>query len=288
MKKHIGAHVSIAGGVENAPLNAEKIGAKAFAMFTKNQRQWQAKPLHEDNIVAFKENLLKVGIKREHVLPHDGYLINLGNPDSVKRQKSLLAFIDEAKRVEQLGLILLNFHPGSHLRLISEEECLALIAQGILEAISQTEELVFVLEATAGQGSNVGYSFEQLAHLIDLVGSRERLGVCLDTCHIFAAGYDIKDDYRGVMDHFEDVVGFDLLKGVHLNDSKAVLGQKVDRHHSLGEGEIGWEFFEKLMQDERFDEMPLILETINSDLWPAEIKKLSLFAASIEGSRGGK
>lgn len=277
--KYIGAHVSIAGGVENAPLKAAKIGARAFAMFTKNQRQWQAKPLQEENIVAFQENLLRVGIKKEQVLPHDSYLINLGNPDSEKRQKSLLAFIDEAKRVEQLGLGLLNFHPGSHLRLINEEESLSLISQGIKEAIDQTEEVVFVLEATAGQGSNLGYTFEQLAHIITLVDNSERVGVCLDTCHIFAAGYDIKDDYQGVMNHFDQVVGFNRLKGVHLNDSKSILGQKVDRHQSLGEGEIGWGFFENLMQDSRFDNMPLILETINSDLWAAEIQRLYLLAA---------
>jgi len=272
--KYIGAHVSIAGGVENAPLNAGKIGATAFGMFTKNQRQWQAKALQDKNIAAFKENLSQCGFKREQVLPHDGYLINLGNPDQEKRQKSLNAFVDEAQRVEQLGLLYLNFHPGSHLRLIDEAECMALIAAGVREAIGRTKEVVFVIEATAGQGSNIGYSFEQLAHIIDLVDDRDRIGVCLDTCHIFAAGYDIKDDYSGVMQHFEETVGFDLLKGMHLNDSKAVLGQKLDRHHSLGEGEIGWQFFETLMADERFDNMPLILETIDQERWPKEIERL--------------
>lgn len=272
--KYVGAHVSIAGGVENAPLNAERIGARAFAMFTKNQRQWQAKPLSAESVRAFGENLERVGIKPCHVLPHDGYLINLGTPDAEKRRNSVNAFIDEAQRVEQLGLHLLNFHPGSHLREISEEECLELIAEGVKQAIARTREVVFVVESTAGQGSNVGYTFEQLAAIVERVGVRERMGVCLDTCHIFAAGYDIKDNYQQVMAHFDEVLGFNLLKGVHLNDCKSTLGQKLDRHHSLGEGHLGWEVFRKIMLDPRFDDVPLILETIDSDRWPEEIAGL--------------
>lgn len=272
--KYVGAHVSIAGGVENAPLNAERIGAKAFAMFTKNQRQWQAKPLDEKNILAFRENLARSGIAPQHVLPHDGYLINLGNPDPDKRQNSLNAFIDEARRVEQLGLSLLNFHPGSHLQQISEEEGLDLIAAGLRQAIAQTRAVVFVLECTAGQGTNLGYTFEQLAQIIERVGSRERMGVCLDTCHLYAAGYDIKDNYQAVFAHFDQVLGLDLLKGMHLNDSKSTLGQKLDRHHSLGDGHLGWEVFARIMRDGRFDGIPLILETIDSDRWPAEIAQL--------------
>lgn len=272
--KYVGAHVSIAGGVENAPLNAERIGAKSFAMFTKNQRQWQAKPLAEKNIRDFQENLERIGIKRHHVLPHDGYLINLGNPDPEKRQKSVEAFIDEAQRVEQLGLLLLNFHPGSHLGEISEEQCIDLIAKSVRQAISQTGEVVFVLESTAGQGSNIGYTFEQLAMIIERVGVRERVGVCLDTCHLYAAGYDIKDNYQKVLAHFDRVIGFHLLKGVHLNDSKSALGQKLDRHHALGEGLLGWEVFARIMEDARFDDIPLVLETIDSDRWPEEISRL--------------
>jgi deoxyribonuclease-4 len=283
--KYIGAHVSIAGGVENAPLNAERIGAKAFAMFTKNQRQWQAKPLTEESIRAFRENLERVGIKPRHVLPHDGYLINLGTPDPGKRQNAVNAFIDEAQRAEQLGLTLLNFHPGSHLHQISEEECMDLIAASVRQAIAQTKEVVFVVESTAGQGSNIGYTFEQLAAIIERAGVRERMGVCLDTCHIYAAGYDIKDDYQQVMAHFDEVLGFDLLKGMHLNDSKSTLGQKLDRHNSLGEGHLGWEVFRQLMLDSRFDNIPLVLETIDSDRWPEEISRLYGF---IEEDRAGK
>lgn len=275
--KYVGAHVSIAGGVENAPLHAERIGAKAFAMFTKNQRQWQAKPLDENNIRAFRENLKRIGVKPQHVLPHDGYLINLGNADAGKRHNSLNAFIDEAHRVEQLGLPFLNFHPGSHLHEISEEQCIDLIASGVRQAIEQTREVIFVLESTAGQGSNVGYTFEQLAAIVERVGERGRVGVCLDTCHLYAAGYDIKDEYEQVFANFDQLLGFDLLKGVHMNDSKSTLGQRLDRHHSLGEGHLGWEVFAQIMRDARFDNIPLILETIDSDRWPEEISQLYQF-----------
>ncbi len=285
--KYVGAHVSIAGGVENAPLNAERIGAKAFAMFTKNQRQWQAKPLAENSSRSFRENLELTGIKAKHVLPHDGYLINLGNPDPDKRQTSVNAFIDEAQRVELLGLQLLNFHPGSHLHEVSEEQCLDLIAAGVRQAMARTREVVFVMEATAGQGSNLGYTFEQLASIIERVGARERMGVCLDTCHIYAAGYDIKDNWQQVMAHFDRVLGFDLLKGMHLNDCKSALGQKLDRHHSLGEGHLGWGVFAEIMRDSRFDDIPLILETIDSDRWPEEISLLYRFIAE-EGAGNGK
>lgn len=277
--KYVGAHVSIAGGVENAPLNAGLIGAKAFALFTKNQRQWQAKPLEEKNIRAFRENLARVGIEPRHVLVHDGYLINLGNPDADKRRNSVNAFIDEAQRVEQLGLRLLNFHPGSHLREITEEQCLELIAAGVREAMARTSEVIFVVESTAGQGSNIGYTFEQLAALIGRVGIRERMGVCLDTCHLYAAGYDIKDEYQKVLARFDQVLGFDLLKGVHLNDCKSALGQKLDRHHSLGEGHLGWGVFAEIMRDDRFDHIPLILETTDSGRWPEEISRLYRFVA---------
>jgi len=277
-RKFIGAHVSIAGGVENAPLRAGEIGANAFAMFTKNQRQWQAKPLTGENIARFRENLAASGIKPEHVLPHDGYLINLGNPDREKRNKSLAAFIDEATRVEQLGLHLLNFHPGSHLRRISEQECIALIAQGIDTAIDETARTIFVLETTAGQGSNIGYTFAQLAAIIESVKAPERMGVCIDTCHIYAAGYDLKENYEKVMEEFAGTIGFDRLKGVHLNDSKARLGRKLDRHHSIGRGELGIGVFEMMMKDSRFDNIPMVLETIDSSLWPEEIAMLSRLA----------
>lgn len=274
MKKFVGPHVSIAGGVENAPRRAAEVGAKAFAIFTKNQRQWQAPPLSEESVSLFRQNLSSAGIQPRHVLPHDGYLINLGNPDEGKRRKAVNAFIDEAHRVEALGLSLFNFHPGSHLRQIDERGCMALIAEGVKKAMAATQDVVFVLETTAGQGTNIGYNFEQLAYMLELIDNEKRTGVCLDTCHIFAAGYDLVNAYPRVMERFKAVIGRQMLKAVHLNDCKSALGQKLDRHHSLGAGNLGWDVFRTIMQDPLFDDIPLILETIDDSLWPEEIRRL--------------
>ncbi len=279
MSKFVGAHVSAAGGVENAPKNAAKIGATAFALFTKNQRQWKAKPLTKESVERFDEYLLECGIKKEHILPHDSYLINLGHPDEDKRRKSLEAFIDEIKRCEELGLNKLNFHPGSHLREISEERCLEYIADSINGALLESESVTLVIENTAGQGSNLGYRFEHLAYLIQMCEDKGRIGVCLDTAHMFAAGYDIrtKEAYDRSMEEFERVVGFEYLKGMHLNDSKAEFNSKKDRHHSLGKGHIGLEAFRFIMQDSRMDGIPLILETIDDSIWDEEIRLLYSF-----------
>lgn len=278
--KYIGAHVSIAGGVENAPLNAAAIGAKAFAMFTKNQRQWTSPPLTETSIEAFKANCRKHGYEPEHILPHDGYLINLGNPAPVKREQSRKAFTDEMKRCMLLGLDRLNFHPGSHLREIPEEECLRLIAESVNAALDETEGVTAVLENTAGQGSNLGYSFEQLARIMEMIRDTSRIGVCIDTCHSFAAGYDLKSEegYEKTMEAFERTIGFRYLRGVHLNDSKSVLGGHLDRHNSIGRGELGLEPFRRMMNDPRFDNVPMVLETIDETLWPEEIRLLYSFA----------
>ncbi len=275
-KKYVGAHVSTSGGVYNAPLNAKAIGAKAFALFTKNQRQWSAKPLDEEAIELFKKNMKESGIEPKHVLPHDSYLINLGHPEEQKRKKSLDAFIDEVKRCSQLGLDKLNFHPGSHLKKIGEKECLDLIAESMNIALSETEGVTLVIENTAGQGSNLGYRFEHLAYLIDKTVDKSRVGVCLDTCHTFTAGYDLrtKEAYEETMTLFGDTVGFEYLKGMHLNDSKPPLGSRVDRHHSLGCGEIGWSAFGFIMNDPRMDDIPLILETIDDSIWEQEINAL--------------
>ena len=276
--KYIGAHVSAAGGVENAPLRAHEIGATAFALFTKNQRQWQAKPLTEASIEAFKNNCETYGYASGQILPHDSYLINLGHPDKDKRQKSLDAFIDELQRCQQLGIDRLNFHPGSHLREISEEYCIHLIAESLNFALDQTQGVIAVLENTAGQGSNLGYRHEQLADIIFQIEDKSRVGVCIDTCHAYAAGYDLKNDYQGVMQDFSDTVGFEYLKGMHINDSKVELGSKKDRHHSLGQGFIGWDPFQRLMQDERIDNIPMTLETIDPSIWPQEIAQLKKWA----------
>ncbi len=274
--KYIGAHVSASGGVFNAPLNAGKIGAKAFALFTKNQRQWVAKPLDEETIAKFKANLEASGILPKYVLPHDSYLINLGHPEIEKREKSLNAFIDEVNRCDELGLDKLNFHPGSHLNKISEEECLEFISNSMNEALRKTKNVKLVIENTAGQGSNLGYKLEHLGYLIKNSIDRHRVGVCIDTCHFFTSGYDIRDEktYDESMKKFDTIVGFEFLAGMHLNDSKPELGSHVDRHESIGEGKIGLEAFRLIMNDEKIDDIPMILETPNSDIWPQEIELL--------------
>ena len=274
--KRIGAHVSAAGGVENAPLNAFEIGADAFALFVKNQRQWNAKALEVESINKFNENLKLANIKKEHVLPHNSYLINLGHPDAEKRKKSINAFIDEIQRANLLGLKMINFHPGSHLREISENECLENISNSINFIIANTSDVKLVIENTAGQGSNLGYKLEHLAYLIDQTQNKQRIGVCIDTCHFFAGGYDLrsKGSYKKTMSEFDKLVGYRYLSGMHLNDSKNSLGVKKDRHESIGKGTIGFEAFENIMRDENIDEIPLILETINPEIWADEIKLL--------------
>jgi deoxyribonuclease-4 len=276
MNKYIGAHVSAAGGVENAPLNAKEIGAKAFALFTKNQRQWVAKPLTEKSIEAFKENCKECGYEPKDILPHDSYLINLGHPESEGLQKSRNSFIDEMKRCEQLGLELLNFHPGSYLKKTSIKECLSTIAESINLALDKTTSVTAVIENTAGQGSNLGFEFEQIAEIIEQVKDKKRVGVCIDTCHTYTAGYDIAtaNGYIETFKKFEDVVGMNYLKGIHLNDSKKELASHVDRHESIGKGFIGIETFERIMNDRRFDNIPIILETPDDSIWAEEIKML--------------
>ena len=277
--KFIGAHVSASGGVFNAPVNATKIGAKAFALFTKNQRQQDAKPLNEEDISRFKKALEKAEILPKHVLPHDSYLINLGHPDLEKRAKSLEAFIDEVQRCEQLGLDKLNFHPGSHLKLLSEEECLSAISESMNEVLRKTKNVTLVVENTAGQGSNLGYKMEHLAYLMQESIDKERVGVCIDTCHLFTSGYDFREfkSYQQTMEKFDTIVGFKFLKGMHLNDSKPDLGKRVDRHDSLGKGKLGLDAFSFIMNDKRMDDMPLILETIDESLWAEEIALLYRF-----------
>lgn len=274
--KRIGAHVSASGGVENAPLNAKKIGATAFALFTKNQRRWTSKPLSEENIRKFKENCEKYNYSPSHILPHDGYLINLGHPEKEGLEKSRAAFLDEMKRCELLGLKYLNFHPGSHLRKISEKDSLKIIAESVNLTIDKTEQVIPVIENTAGQGSNLGYRFEQIAFIIELIDNKERIGVCIDTCHLFTSGYDIrtKTAFEKTFSEFDNIIGFQYLKGMHLNDSKPDLGSKIDRHESIGKGKIGIEAFSFIVNDDRFEEIPLILETPNSEIWAEEIKLL--------------
>ncbi len=274
--KFVGAHVSASGGVENAPVNANKIGAKAFAFFTKNQRQWFASPYKEENIVNFKARCEEFGYSADHMLPHSSYLINLGNPTDEGVDKSRKAFVDEMQRCEQLGINRLNFHPGSHLNEISVDMCLDRIAESINMALDKTTGVCAVLENTAGQGTNLGHTFEQLAHIIDKVEDKSRVGVCVDTAHALAAGYEIRtrETYDDTFQKFDDIIGFNYLKGMHINDSKKELGTRVDRHDSLGRGLMNMDLFSFIMNDPRMDDLPLILETPDESLWAEEIQLL--------------
>lgn len=277
--KRVGAHVSAAGGVQEAPRNAAAIGARAFALFTKNQRQWQAAPLTPAQVSQFRQACVEFGYAPAHILPHDTYLINLGNPDPAGLEKSRQAFIAEMGRCAELGLTLFNFHPGSHKGLISEEACLERVAESMALALDACPGVMAVVENTAGQGGAVGYRFEHLKRLAQLTHRPGRVGICLDTAHLFASGYDLRgrDAYERTLAEFDRVVGMPLLKAMHLNDSKAKFASRVDRHHSLGQGELGLEPFRLIMNDPRLEEMPLILETIDENRWEEEIRLLYSF-----------
>lgn len=271
--KFIGAHVSASNGVSQAPINAHAIGADAFALFTRNPSRWASKPISDKEAEAFKENCAKYGYTPSQILPHDSYLINLGAPEAEKLEKSREAFLDEMQRCEQLGLTLLNFHPGSHLKMMPVDDCLDLIAASINITLEKTSGVKAVIENTAGQGSNLGYSFEQIAHIIGKVEDKTRVGVCIDSCHAFAAGYDLStiDGYADTWRRFDEIIGFQYLSGMHLNDTKKGLASKVDRHETLGNGVLGADFFSFLMNDPRMDNIPLILETPDESIWAQEI-----------------
>ena len=274
--KYVGPHVSASGGVENAPELAHQLGATAFALFTKNQRQWKSAPLTDRSIALFKERCEQYGFAPEVILPHDSYLINLGQPDDELLPKSREAFLDEMQRCEQLGLTMLNFHPGSHLKMMTIEQCLDRIAESINWALDQTHGVTAVIENTAGQGSNVGYSFQHIAHIISKVEDKTRVGVCIDTCHTYSAGYDLKtaEGYEATWKEFDETIGLNYLKAIHLNDTKKELASRVDRHDSIGKGLLGMEFFERIARDTRFDRIPFILETPDESLWAEEIQLL--------------
>lgn len=275
--KFVGAHVSASGGVDQAVIRAHELQATAFALFTKNQRQWKAAPLPADVVDKFKSTCAQYGFGPGQILPHDSYLINLGHPLTESLEKSRNAFLDEMQRCEQLGLTLLNFHPGSHLQQIDEDKCLARIAESINIVLDKTKGVTAVIENTAGQGSNLGFKFEHLAAIIDGVEDKSRVGVCIDTCHAFAAGYDLRTEKHceQTFKQLGDIVGFNYLRGMHLNDAKSEFNSRVDRHHSLGEGNIGNRVFSYIMRDPRFDNIPLILETVNPDIWAEEIAWLN-------------
>ncbi len=280
--KYIGAHVSASGGLENAPRNARTLGATGFALFTKNQRQWSAPSLTDPQVEAFRAAMQECGYTSAAVLPHDSYLINLGHPEAEALEKSRASFLCELQRCERLGLTLLNFHPGSHLRQIPVEESLARVAESINIALDKTRGVTAVIENTAGQGSNLGSRFEELAYIIDRVGDKSRVGVCFDTCHAFAAGYDLRtpEAFARTFEEFDRIIGLQYLRGMHLNDAMKPLGSHIDRHAPLGDGEIGWEAFRMIASDPRFDAIPLILETTDTTRWPEEIAALKEFASS--------
>lgn len=277
--KYIGAHVSTAGGVANAPLEAIAIGAKSFALFTGMSNRWVSKALSEKDIIEFKENCAQGDFGPDLILPHDNFLINLGSPDPEKLQMSRKSFLDEMFRCQQLGLVYLNFHPGSHVNEIEEDKCLDLIAESINITLDKTSGVMAVLESTAGQGSNMGYRFEHLAHIIDKVEDKTRVGVCVDTCHTFSAGYDLSSEegYARTWQEFDDIIGREYLKAIHLNDDMRKLGSRIDRHAEIGKGTLGMDFFKRFVNDPRFDDMPIILETPNPAKWPEEIKMLYSF-----------
>lgn len=271
--KYVGAHVSVNGGVSTAPLRAREIGAKAFAIFTRNPSRWRSAAISEAEAEAFKINCAENGFTSNLILPHDSFLINLCAPDPQKLHMSRDAFLDEFRRCEQLGLTLLNFHPGSHLNAIESDKALDLIAESINMTLDKTSGVTAVIENTAGQGSNLGNEFEHLARIIDGVEDKERIGVCIDTCHAFSAGYDLESEegYNEVWCKFDEIVGRDYLRALHLNDDKRELGSRIDRHESIGKGTLGEGFFRRMMNDPRFDNMPLILETPDEKIWADEI-----------------
>ncbi len=280
---YFGAHTSIAGGLKQAAVRAHELGANAFALFTKNQNRWFSPPLKEEEILLFKETTQSLGFQKEQILPHDSYLINLGNPDEEKRKKSIDSFSDELERVRQLGLGKLNFHPGSHLKEISIEEELTLIARSLDLAMERVAIVHPVLETTAGQGSNVGWRFEEIRDIIAQSSYPERLGVCIDTCHSHAAGYEMRTEegYGRMMEEFGKIIGFSKLEGMHLNDAKSGFASHVDRHAPLGKGTIGLSLFSMIAKDERTAGIPLILETPDETLWKEEIAWLKSQATDI-------
>lgn len=274
--KHIGAHVSVDGGVANAPLRAAETGMKAFALFTRNPSRWKSAAITAKEADLFRSRCAELGYDPRFILPHDSFLINLGSPDAAKLEMSRNAFLDEIHRCNQLGLTLLNFHPGSHLNVVSEEECLRTIIDSLNSILDRTSGVTAVVESTAGQGSNLGYRFEHLAAIIDGVEDKSRIGVCIDTCHTFAAGYDLAtpEGYERTWQEFDRIVGFPYLRGMHINDSRKGVGSRVDRHAPIGKGELGEHFFSMLMADPRLDGIPLILETPDETIWGEEIRLL--------------
>lgn len=282
--KHIGAHVSTADGIQLAPLEAAAIGAKAFAILTGSRDKWISPPVADEVAEAFRNNCHELGYEPRYILPHANLLINLGGSDRRKLALSRKALEEELNRARALGLTMVNVHPGSHLKLLEIPACLDRIAESVNVVLSKTEGVTVVLENTAGAGTQVGFTFEQLAAILDKVEDKERVGVCIDTCHLFSAGYDFStpEGYKKTWDDFADTIGFERLRGIHLNDDARACGSHIDRHASIGRGTIGMEFFRLFMADARFDAVPVILETPDPLLWAQEIALLYSLAGGEE------
>lgn len=274
--KYIGAHVSSEPDVSFAPGYAHAIGARAMALFTAPQDKWRAPDPTPVVCRAFREECDKYGFTPAQILPHAGFMINLAGPDKRKLLISRLAFEDEMRRCSLLGLTMFNFHPGSTVGKIADDEALAQIAQTLNMVHRKVPGVKTVLENTAGQGSNLGWQLAHLGRIIELVDDKERMGVCIDTCHAFAAGYDLAtpQGYDIFWKEFDSVIGRDYLCGMHLNDAKRPVGSRLDRHEVTGQGHIGEEFFKRLLADPRTDGIPLILETPDEENWPREIQRL--------------
>ena len=283
----LGAHVSVAGGLQNAIPWALEIEADTFQMFSKNQRQWIAKPLADENIEAFKTPLSQTNLGP--LMIHDSYLINMGSPDEEKGKRAQIAFLEEYKRCEALGVAYLNFHPGSHTHPKKDmrddkqtrNEALERIAQHMNKTLEETKgyESKLVIENAAGQGTNVGIKFEEIKHIIDHIDDKKRVGVCIDTQHAWASGYDWRNDFDQIWDDFESTVGMEHLVALHLNDSKSDLGSRVDRHDNIGMGKLGKETFKNFMQEKRLEHLAGYLETPGGpEMWKPEIAVLRKLA----------
>ncbi|KAK9788018.1 hypothetical protein WJX73_010676 [Symbiochloris irregularis] len=261
--RFVGCHVSIGGGIERAVVNAAAMGCRGFALDTRNKQRWEHPPLDPERAAAFRKACIDFQISPKHILPHGSYLINLASIDPEISQKSYKGFLEELQRCEQLGLQLYNFHPGSTAGLCTPKESLERIADCINRAHASTKGVTIVLENMAGAGNSVGHSFENLRHIIDHVDDKSRVGVCLDTCHLYAAGFDVstEEGYRDTFQKYGDIVGWEYLKALHVNDSKGALSSKRDRHENIGRGLIGLGCFQRLMNDDRFVNIPLIMET---------------------------
>lgn len=274
--RFIGPHVSIKENISFAVDRAAAIGATGFAIFTKNQRIWSAPPLSNESIESFRKKMAEKNYSPSAVLPHAGYLINPATPDEELRAKSLSLFCDEAERTVLLGLSTINIHPGAY-KEGDRKDGLRRSARMIDEVLSAVPEIRIAIENTAGSGTILGSTFEELDELLANVNCKERVGFTLDTAHLFGAGYDVKNKATAILDDFVTRFGKEKLFGMHLNDSKVSLSSKKDRHESIGEGLIGKEAFKAIIKHDATENIPLILETPNEERWPEEVKMLSEF-----------